>query len=178
MMPSVSPASRKRTDVRPVPLPSDCAVTSWYAGADLADAFAVRLPGPGPHDLSRLAEDALSNPAAWVTMAMWLRDGAVRPFGVRTSGQIRTWLETGGRDRIGFFPVLSRSDREIVLGEDDRHLDFRLSLLLVTRDDGREDLTATSVVRCHNLFGRAYLAAIHPGHVRVVRSALARAGMR
>jgi hypothetical protein len=39
---------------------------------------------------------------------------------VRTSGQIRTRLETGGRDRIGFFPVLSRSDREIVLGEDDR----------------------------------------------------------
>ncbi len=178
MMPDLSPPPRKRTDVRPVPLPSDCALTSWYAGADLADAFAVRLPGPGPHDVSRLAEEAFSNPAAWVTTAMWLRDAAVRPFGVRTSGEIRTRLETGGRDRIDFFPVLSRSDREIVLGEDDRHLDFRLSLLLSQRLDGGEDLVATTVVRCRNLLGRAYLAAITPGHVLVVRSVLRRTATR
>ena len=70
------------------------------------------------------------------------------------------------------FSVLSRSDKELVLGEDDRHLDFRLSLLLTSRENGREALTATTVVRCHNLLGRAYLTAIKLGHVLVVRSAL------
>ncbi|WP_379133078.1 DUF2867 domain-containing protein [Methylobacterium sp. ID0610] len=153
-------------------------MAAWYQAADLADAFAVMLEGLGPNDVASLAERALRNPAPWVSTALAVRDLAVRPFGVLTSGEMRSRLERGGRDRVGFFPVLSRSAREIVLGEDDRHLDFRLSLLLDTRDDGQEILTATSVVRCHTLFGRAYLAAIHPGHVLVVRSALARAGRR
>lgn len=168
----------RSAEVRSVSLPPHSAVAAWYQAADLADAFAVTLAGPGPHDLSSLAERALRQPAPWISTALAVRDLAVRPFGVLTSGEMRSRLERDGRDRVDFFPVLSRSSREIVLGEDDRHLDFRLSLLLDTRDDGRVDLIATSVVRCHNLFGRAYLAAIHLGHVFVVRSALARAGRR
>ena len=155
--------------------PAECAVASRYPGADLVDAFAVTLPGPGPHDLSRLAQEALSNPAPWITAAVALGDAAVRLFGVETSGAMRARLKADGRDRIDFFPVLSRSEREIVLGEDDRHLDFRLSLLLSQRPDGREDLVATTVVRCRNRLGHAYLAAIMPGHILVVRSALRRA---
>ncbi|WP_407529152.1 DUF2867 domain-containing protein [Methylobacterium oryzisoli] len=162
-------------DVRSVPPPPESAVASWYPGADLADAFAAALPGPGPHDLSGRARDALANLPPWVSAAMRLRDAAVRPFGLRTSGEIRTRLERGGRDRIGFFPVLSRSDREIVLGEDDRHLDFRVSLLLRLRADGGEDLVITAVVRCRNRLGRVYLAAILPGHNLIVRSILRRA---
>ncbi|WP_342447330.1 DUF2867 domain-containing protein [Methylobacterium platani] len=88
---------------------------------------------------------------------------------------MRARLKADGRDRIDFFPVLSRSEREIVLGEDDIHLDFCLSLLLSPSLDGRADLVATTVVRCRNRLGRAYLAAIMPGHVLVVRSVLKRA---
>jgi hypothetical protein len=163
------------TDVRSVRPPTESSVASWYDGADLADAFAVMLPGRGPHDLAVLAERSLRNPAPWFWFAMRLRDAAVRPFGVRTSGQIRDHLRSRDADRIDFFPVLLRSEREIVLGEDDRHLDFRLSLLLTARPDGREELTATTVVRCHGLLGRAYLAAIMAGHVLIVRSALRQA---
>jgi hypothetical protein len=162
-------------DVRTVSPPSACSLASWYDGADLVDAFAVTLPGNGPHNLSRLAERALGEPAPWVTAAMALRDIAVRPFGVGTSRDMRRRLEREGRDRIDFFPVISRTGREIVIGADDRHLDFRLSLLLLARPDGREDLVATTVVHCRNRFGRAYLATILPGHVLVVCSMLRRA---
>ncbi|MGK6317170.1 hypothetical protein [Neorhizobium sp. DT-125] len=31
---------------------------------------------------------------------------------------------------MAFFPVLERSENELVLGVDDRHLDFRISILL------------------------------------------------
>ena len=163
------------SEIRKMMPPASCAVASWYPGADLVDAFAVTLPGPRPHDLPRLAQATLSNPPYWITAAMSLRDAAVRLFGVRTSGEIRSRLKTDSRDRIDFFPILSRSECEIVLGEDDRHLDFRLSLLLSQRPNGQDDLVATTVVRCHNLLGRAYLAAIMPGHILVVRSALRRA---
>lgn len=167
--------AERSPQIRTMMPPASCAVASWYPGADLVDAFAVTLPGPRPHHLSRLAQAAFSNPPPWIKAAMTLRDAAVRLFGVRTSGEIRARLKSDGRDRIDFFPVLSRSEREIVIGEDDRHLDFRLSLLLSKRPDGQEDLVATTVVRCRNRLGRAYLAAIMPGHILVIRSSLERA---
>ena len=87
-------------------------------------------------------------------------------FGVKASHA----LEAG--DRIVFFPVLSRSADEIVLGADDLHLDFRGSVLLRRTD--RTVVVATTVVRCHNLLGRLYLAAILPFHVLVVTDSLRR----
>ena len=77
---------------------------------------------------------------------------------------------------IGFFPILSRSESELVLGVDDRHLDFKLSILIRASDGEIDfDVVATTVVDCHNNFGRAYLTLIKPFHVLVVRSNLNRA---
>ena len=107
---------------------------------------------------------------------MRLRDTAVSAFGLKTSEQVRERLRRDGADHIDFFPVLSRSASEIVLGEDDRHLDFRVSLLLRQIGAGRSELVATTVVNCHGRLGRTYLWTILIGHVAVVRSALAKAG--
>jgi hypothetical protein len=46
-------------------------------------------------------------------------------FGVKTSRQIRNEASRNSVDRIDFFPVLSRSERKLVVGEDGSHLDFR-----------------------------------------------------
>jgi hypothetical protein len=82
-------------------------------------------------------------------------------------------------ERTGFFPLQSRSEHELVVGEDDRHLDFRASVLVRRRDDGGGDeLVATTVVRCHNALGRTYLAMISPFHSLIVRSGLRRAAQR
>lgn len=75
-------------------------------------------------------------------------------------------------DVIGFFPVLAKHDREIILGADDRHLDFRAVVLLRTQPDGQRELVAVTVVHCRNLLGRLYLATIAPFHRAVVRSNL------
>ena len=94
------------------------------------------------------------------------------PLGVKSSGEVRRLR--GGRDRIDFFPVLACSANEIILGADDRHLDFRLSLLRRPAAQGMPVLIATTVVHCHNRLGRWYLAAIMPFHRLIVRSSLRR----
>jgi len=76
-------------------------------------------------------------------------------------------------ERVGFFPVQWESEDEIVLGEDDRHLDFRLSLLRSHSAAGTQ-LIATTVVHSHNGFGLTYLNVIRPFHYLVVRTNLAR----
>ena len=88
---------------------------------------------------------------------------------LKTAKALRAEGSTGA-PRVGIFRIYEAHASEVVLGEDDAHLDFRLS---VRRGEGR--LTAVTVVHCHNLLGRSYIRLIAPIHRRVVRSALDRA---
>lgn len=171
-MPTLCPS---RAGVRRVPPPGESALAASFAGADLVDSYAVALPA-NSEPIDVLAQRALGQPGPVFRLAITLRDKVMAALGVRTSGQMRDRLIRSGADRIDFFRVLSRSSSEIILGEDDRHLDFRLSVLLQPgRDGAAPQLIATTVVRCHGLIGRAYLAAIHIGHVLVVRASLGKA---
>jgi hypothetical protein len=162
--------------VREVPPPAESGVASWF-DADLADAFAVPIDAADvAKGIDNLARSALSDPAPWVRLLLGLRDALVAGFRVKTTQEVRRAAIADNAERIDFFRILARSDRELILGEDDRHLDFRLSLLLRARPDGSGDeLVATTVVRCHNALGRAYLALIARFHRLVVISNLSRA---
>ena len=167
--------SGPRRGVREVPPPPESGVASWF-DADLADAFAVPIdPADVAKGIDNLARCAL-DPAPWIRLLLGLRDALVAGFGVKTTQEVRRAAIADNADRIDFFRILARSDRELVLGEDDRHLDFRVSLLLRARPDGSGDeLVATTVVRCHNALGRVYLALIARFHRLVVISNLSRA---
>lgn len=150
--------------------PTECGVSSWFGGADLVDSYAVPLATESATDMRALAMTALGDPPLWVRLLLVMRDGVMSLFGVKSSGEVRR--SAHGRDRIDFFPVLACSANEIILGADDRHLDFRLSLLRRTAAQGMPVLVATTVVHCHNRLGRWYLAAIMPFHRLIVRSSL------
>jgi hypothetical protein len=161
---------------REVPAPTDSMLEPLYAGADLTDAYSIALPAEATGDIERLTRAVLGRPAGWARALMRIRDTAMAPLGVKTSAAIER--ERPG-ERIDFFPVLDRSPRELVLGEDDQHLDFRTSTLIrgASRGEGRE-LVVITVVHCHNLLGRTYLAVIKPFHRAIVKSYLARAAQR
>jgi hypothetical protein len=55
------------------------------------------------------------------------------------------------------------SPSEAILGQEDRHLDFRISLLV-----DQQRLTVSTLVRPHNMFGVLYLACILPFHHLIV----------
>ncbi|WP_102225369.1 DUF2867 domain-containing protein [Acidimangrovimonas sediminis] len=168
------------TRIRQVPCPTDSAISGWLPGADLADAFAVDLTSAdAARGIEALARSTLGHPAPWIRLLLSVRNTAMRPFGVKTSAQLQQQAESAGAEHIDFFRVIEKSGSEMVLGEDDRHLDFRASLLLrPARDGAGSELVATTVVRCHNLTGRAYLFAIAPFHRQVIRSNLTAAAGR
>jgi hypothetical protein len=165
-----------RRGVREVPPPAESGVASWF-DADLADAFAIPIDDADvAKGIDNLARSALGDPAPWIRLLLGLRDGLVAGFPVKTTQEVRRAAIADNAERIDFFRILARSDRELILGENDRHLDFRLSLLLRARSDGPGDeLVATTVVRCHNALGRVYLALIARFHRLVVISNLSRA---
>jgi hypothetical protein len=164
---------------RPVALPAESTVAPLYKGADLADAFAVTLGKAHGGDIRALAQSILGDPAPWVRMLLALRDAAVAGFGVRTSGEMRRAAAKDRGGHIDFFRVHRQSERELVVGEDDRHLDFRASILIRPGvDGGRDELVVTTVVHCHNRLGRTYLALIAPFHRLIVKTSLGRAARK
>jgi hypothetical protein len=162
----------------PVALPVESGVTHVYRSVNLADAFAIRLPLDASSDPDLLARFIFSNQPSWVGRLLALRDVIVAAFGLKTAKQLAARAAEGKTsEHVGIFKVYSTNDTEIVLGQDDKHLDFRVSLLCSTSaapDSGRQ-LTLSTVVHCHNLLGRVYILVIAPFHRMVVKASLRRA---
>lgn len=159
-----------------VEIPRHSAVKGIYTSVDLSDAFAIPLPSTASADPETLARFIFSHQPAWIGFLLRLRDAIVACFGLKTSSHLAS-LSRDDSQRLGIFKVYSTSKTEIILGEDDKHLDFRVSILC-SRQDGphlARTLTASTVVRCHNLLGRSYIRIVAPIHRVVVRSSLRRA---
>jgi len=154
-----------------VDLPQSSVLEPLYAKAGFADAFAIDLPSNATGDPERLATHVLMGQARWVGWLVSLRDTLVAGFGLKTSSKLR---DDVAADRLDFFRVYDRRPHEIILGEDDRHLDFRLSILVEESALCRR-LVATTVVTFNHLAGRAYIAGIAPFHRLIVKSSLRRA---
>jgi hypothetical protein len=137
----------------------------------LLDSYSIDLSASEQSTMRVLATLTVGNPPAWQKALIAMRDAMVTPFGIKTSGTVRTSRDSN--ERVDFFPVQWESRDEIVLGADDRHLDFRLSLLRRLSPTGTL-LIATTVVHTHNALGFTYLNAIRPFHHLVVRANLAR----
>jgi hypothetical protein len=106
------------------------------------------------------------------TSLLGVRDIAVWPFGLKRTIDLKVAKD----DRLSIFRVFERHKDEIILGEDDTHLDFRVSVLVQPASEDRSQrLIITTLVFYNRLLGRAYLGLIAPFHRLVVRASLDRA---
>jgi hypothetical protein len=164
--------------VRSVALPPSSRVTRMYAHPNLADAYTIRLPDNATTDPELLARFMFSHQPAWVGKLLRIRDALVAGFGLKTAKGLEESARAELDKHVSIFRIYERAVDEIVLGEDDKHLDFRVSVFQETRTDGAGGghyLTVSTVVRCHNLLGRTYILLITPFHEMVVRSSMRRA---
>lgn len=164
-----------QTSINAVSIPTESTLLHFYQSVNLADAFAVTLPQGSSTNPEVLGRFIFSHQPAWIGALMKVRDTIVSLFGLKTAKALA--LDNRSTRRIGFFRVYSVGEREVILGEDDNHLDFRLSLLC-SEVAGATQLTMTTVVHCHNLLGRLYIFIISPFHRAVVKASLRRAAER
>ena len=96
-----------------------------------ADAYRTQMRAAAPPDLDTLVYAVFATTPNWIVL-LRLRNILVRPFGLKTDPPVPTTpalaaLSPGAV--IGIFRVLARNDSEIILGDNDRHLDFRVGIL-------------------------------------------------
>ena len=135
-------------------LPRHARIWPRVRPGDFLDDYCIETP-LSPREVLNLA---LHMPG-WATALLHLRDALVRPFGLKTAG---TEGDTG-------FPVEYEAADEIIVGFDDRHLDFRITVL---KSGGMAHI-ATWVHR-NNLLGRLYLPLVIPVHRLILRGAVRR----
>jgi hypothetical protein len=77
-------------------------------------------------------------------------------------------------EKMGVWPIFLLSDDEVVTGRNNKHMDFRLSVLKVPDGDGTSVVVST-ICTVHNLMGKVYLFFIAPFHRYGVRKLLTNA---
>lgn len=118
-----------------------------------------------------------SSDSKWVNALMRIRNAIVKPFGLKTSDSIEDRqlklnnLQPEVGKRIGIFKIFDKTENEIILGEDDSHLNFRVSLLLSPLSDreNEKELSVTTVVKFNNLLGKLYFIPVKPFHKVIVK---------
>lgn len=172
------PARVPRRHVSSVPVPAGGLAANVLPRVDFADAYAMDVP---PATGARaLAEAVFASAPAWVAALMAIRHAVVAPFGLVATGRSlerAAALANRAGDRVGVFPVRAEAPDELVLGLDDRHLDFRVSVRIL-EDAGRRRGVVSSRVQIHNALGRAYFAVVKPFHRVIVPAMMRRAGRR
>ncbi len=136
--------------------PKSSKIWALVAPGDFIDGYQIKSDLPP----KQAAEIAFKMPI-WATTLLLLRNAIVKPFGLKTE------IEDETSDTI--FPTTFESEDEILLGTDDKHLNFRISVL---QQDGRIHM-ATWVHR-NNWFGRLYLMIVMPFHILIVRNCMTR----
>lgn len=151
------------TKAAPCPVPAG--LDPVLPGFDFADCFAIEVE-KGRFDAISAARHAFGTSPGWVRGLLRLRNAIVAPFGLEgTPPEVP-------EGRIGWFPVLAQSPDRVVLGLDDRHLDFRI-VVEHAPGEAHDVVRATTLVKRHNRLGRAYLATILPFHKAIVPRMLA-----
>ena len=142
----------------------------------MADAYAISLPPDVVSNPEQLARYVFDNQPAWVDTLMGLRDTLVAGFGLKTAKQLAAPTADPSDKRVGIFKIYESTADQVFLGEDDKHLDFRIAVQLRPATAGSvPQLIVSTVVHCHNLLGRSYITLIAPFHRLVVQSGLRRA---
>ena len=163
--------------VTPVEIPAESAIARFYERTNLADAYSVNMPAGSITNPELLARFIFSQQATWIKSLMKIRDALVAGLGLKTSAQLMAPDTHRQAERVGIFKIYNTTEREIILGEDDTHLDFRLSVLCSATPGHTDErrLVLSTVVHCHNRLGRAYIFLIAPFHRAIVQSCLRRA---
>jgi hypothetical protein len=149
-------------------VPVDAATRAFLPEAQMSDSYRL-VVDEAALDAATAAHRMFGKMPWWIRALLAARNRLVAPFGLKTG---RENAPAASR-RIGLFPIIAQTPQQVLLGLDDRHLDFRVAVAVVPLPDAGQQVTATTLVRTHNLLGRLYLAVVLPFHRVIVPAMLA-----
>ena len=139
----------------------------WVEAATFRDSYRVPLRDPQA-SLVPIFFALFGHLPWWMKSVLLLRNRLAAWCGLAVPTvaevmhvQMQTRYRVG--DTIGPWPIYSQTEGELVVGRNNKHLDFRLSIIKST-DEPLAAVTVSTVCAVHNGFGRLYLFVVVPFH--------------
>lgn len=131
---------------------------------DFSDTFSTTNHEDSLEEISTLIFD---NPTKWVAALLKLRNRIVTIFGLKTTkpNDYNTEFKVGSY--VGFFKIYQITESEVILGANDKHLNFRA--ILNNSYEDQYNIKATTLVEYNNVFGRIYMGIVAPFHKIIMK---------
>ncbi len=155
-------------------LPSDSQISSQLNNAYFHDSWSIVLGQPDLSVFEQLIKLFQHTPQ-WIEWSMNMRNKITSKIGLKDLGSFKQ-IDTHKKeneyvagDRIGIFTFLQRTENELVIGDDDKHLNVTLSIY---KNEDTQVLTVTTIVHIKNWLGRLYMLPVIPAHRKIVPATL------
>lgn len=147
---------------------------------DYIDSFQGEVTDvAGNIDISEIGKTFFTSGPKWGKKMFGFRNKVMGLFGLKTGSenerqQTAKDFQCEVGERAGLFKVFDKTSNEIVLGEDDKHLDFRVSIFIDKnkKDSHTKSLTISTTVKFHNWWGVLYFLPVRPFHKLIVPAML------
>ncbi|MDR1603201.1 MAG: DUF2867 domain-containing protein [Gracilibacteraceae bacterium] len=155
----------KKTSQKYSGIPGNSIISHGFEEVDYVDSY--RIMKSTPENIEKISEQIFKLPP-WIIWLMKMRDVMMRPFGLKTGKDLGFEHKKPGAE---FFTKIAQNENELIMGENDRHLNFRVSVLI---DRLSSYVYLTTAVHYNNRMGKVYFFFIKPFHKIIVKSALRR----
>ncbi|WP_237151675.1 DUF2867 domain-containing protein [Oryzibacter oryziterrae] len=145
------------------PIEPDASVVAVLPGFTFADSYRTTVD-EAVLTAPEAARRSFARSPAWFRKLLALRNRLGAFVGLKVAGSTNA---PGARRDYGNFPVVAETANRVILGFNDKHLDFRIVIDANPAAD-HTDVSVSTVVKTHNLLGRTYLALVLPFHRLIV----------
>lgn len=141
-------------------IPSESAIAEGFGHVDYFDVYQIKQTTTKSAEV--LSREIMKMPK-WVDLLMKLRNTIVGVLGLKT--------DLKGQETETIFTLIENRKNEIIMGEDDAHLNFRASVL---NNAIEGTVSLITVVHFNNKWGRFYFFPVKPFHKVILKSLLRR----
>ncbi len=154
-----------------IALPKNSLIENALSKIDYEDTFGVTMDELNLplHSLPPLLFSSLPD---WFALLFKLREKLAGLVGLKTGNQeefekMKSEFKGKPGEQLSIFKVYDRNEEELLMGENDKHLDFRLSFFIKEKGDQTELLLSTTV-QYNAVSGKLYFFFVKPFHRLIV----------
>jgi len=166
-----------------ISIPADSLIHGTLNQIHYADCYSVDFHHERAITVEEIARAFFKSIPGWVHFLLDLRNWVVKWFGLKgeNAREVLARLENDAIEPgkpFGIFKVIEKNANEILMGEEDKHLDFRVSIRLNTKGGNEYTASVATVVQFNHFSGRLYFLSIKPFHKLIVRRMMAILGRK
>lgn len=151
-------------------IPADSLILNDFGKINYWDIYQVQL-SVNDYSVDKITTDIFKLPG-WIDKLVTLRNGIAKRFGLKTGDKnYHTEPHYSIGHKAGYFTVLDRNENEIVMAENDKHLNFRTSVR-VEKQSENSLVYLSTIVQFNNFFGWLYFLPVKPFHQVLIQSLL------